>query len=253
MPLSLPGAPKPVVAALEALAEALQREAGSDFAGLVLYGGLARGRFRDGRSDVNVVVLLHRASADVLGRIGPALRVARRAAAVEAMLLRPSEVPASAFEFPTKFLDIKRHHIVLAGDDPFSALEVPRVMVQLRIAQSLRNLLLRMRRHYAVAYDDPQSLKEMLLDIARPLAIELLAMLYDGGHQVPESDQTAPVFAAAATAFELDGGSLATLAELRAQSSKDNGKVNATALYARILGLLAGLCERADGIAGVGN
>jgi predicted nucleotidyltransferase len=252
MPLSLPGAPKPVVAALEALTEALQREAGSDFAGLVLYGGLARGRFREGRSDVNVVVLLHRAGADVLGRIGPALRVARRAAAVEAMLMRPSEVPASAFEFPTKFLDIKRHHIVLAGEDPFSALEVPRVMVQLRIAQSLRNLLLRMRRHYAIAYDDPQSLKETLIDIARPLAIELLAMLYDGSHAVPESDQTAPVFAAAATAFDLDGRSLAALAALRAQTSKDDGKVDATSLYARILKLLAGLCERADALAGVG-
>src|SRR5882757_7857107 len=146
MPLSLPGAPKAVTAALESLAEALQKETAGDFAGLVLYGGLARGRFREGRSDVNVVVLLRQAGINVLARISPALRNARRAAAIEAMLLTPAEVPAAAFEFPTKFLDIKRHHVVLAGEDPFAVLEVPRVMVQLRIAQSLRNLLLRLRR-----------------------------------------------------------------------------------------------------------
>jgi predicted nucleotidyltransferase len=250
MSLSLPGAPKSVTAAIETLVEALRKEAGSDFAGLVLYGGLARGRFREGRSDVNIVVLLHRAGIDVLDRIGPALRNARRAAAVDAMLMRPAEVPAAAFEFPTKFLDIKRHHVVLAGEDPFAALEVPRVMVQLRIAQSLRNLLLRLRRRYSVAYDDPQGLKETLLDVARPLAIELLAMLYDGGHPVPESDQTAAVFAAAATAFALDGDVLATLAALRAQSLKDDGTIDARVLYGRILGLLATLAERADALAG---
>jgi predicted nucleotidyltransferase len=250
MSLVLPGAPKSVVAALETLTEALHNEAGGDFAGLVLYGGLARGRFREGRSDVNVVVLLHRASAEVLRRIGPALRTARRAAAVEAMLITPTEVPSAAFEFATKFLDIKRHHIVLAGDDPFVALEVPRVMVQLRIAQSLRNLLMRLRRRYLVAFDDRQALKETLLDIARPLAIELLALLYDGGHPVPETDQTGAVFAAAAKAFDLDATTLETLATLRSDSSKDNGKIDAAALFAKLLVLLAALADHADAMAG---
>src|SRR5205823_4523489 len=157
----------------------------------------------------------------------------------------------ASFEFPTKFLDIKRHHIVLAGEDPFAALEVPRVMVQLRIAQSLRNLLLRLRRRYAVAYDDAQALKDTLLDVARPLAIELLAMLYDGGHAVPEDDRTSAVFAAAATAFGLDGDSLATLAALRAEPAKDNSKIDAAAaLYGRILEMLAALADRADALAG---
>lgn len=250
MPLSLPGAPKSVVAALESLVQALKVEAGVDFAGLILYGGLARGRFREGRSDVNVVVLLHRADARILKRIGPALRNARRAAAVEAMLLTPAEVPAAAFEFSTKFLDIKRHHIVLAGIDPFVTLDVPRVMVQLRIAQSLRNMLLRLRRRYAIAYDDAQGLKETLIETARPLAIELLAMLYDGGHAVPESDQTREVFAAAATAFDLDAASLSELAALRADTSKTNGRFDAPDLYARILHLLGKLADRADAIAG---
>ena len=250
MPFVLPGAPKAVVVALETLAEALQREAGNDFAGLVLYGGLARGRFREGRSDVNVVVLLRRATVGVLDRIGPALREARSTGAVEAMLMTPAEVPAAAFEFPTKFLDIRRHHIVLAGEDPFAALEVPRVMVQLRIAQSLRNLLLRMRRRYAMASDDTVALRETLIDVARPLAIELLAMLYDDGAAVPQSDQTSAVYAAAASAFELDGAALAALAALRAEPTKGNGKANAAPLFGRILELLAHLADRADARAG---
>jgi hypothetical protein len=250
MPVSVPGAPTAVTAALDALALALQAQAGSAFAGLVLYGGLARGRYRAGRSDVNVVVLLNKADRAVLERIAPALRAARRAAAVDAMIMTPAEVPAAAFEFPTKFLDIKRHHIVLTGADPFATLDVPRVMVQLRIAQSLRNLLLRLRRRYAIAYDDVPALKETLIDIARPLAIELLALLHDGGHAVPESDQTSTVFSTAAAALGLDADTLAALAALRADSSKDNGRVDAPALFGRVLELLATLADRADALAG---
>jgi predicted nucleotidyltransferase len=250
MPLSLPGAPKAVVAALESLASSLREAAGAEFAGLVLYGGLARGRFREGRSDVNVVILLHRADIDVLDRISPVLRKARRAAAVEAMLITPAEVPAATFEFPTKFLDIKRHHIVLAGADPFAALEVPRVMVQLRIAQSLRNLLLRLRRRYATAFDDEPGLKETLIEVARPLAIELLAMLYDDGRPVPENDQTAAVFTAAASAFGLDGVVLAELAALRAATPRGAGAGGVGALYGRLLDLVARLADHADARAG---
>jgi hypothetical protein len=250
MPWSLPGAPRTVVAALESLVQELQKEAGTDFAGLVLYGGLARGRFREGRSDVNVVVLLRRIDTDVLDRIGPTLRDARRSAAVDPMLLTPDEVPAAAFEFATKFLDIKRHHIVLAGEDPFATLEVPRVMVQLRVAQSLRNLLLRLRRRYSIVYDEPQELKETLIEIARPLAIEMLALLYDGGHAVPESDRTKEVFAAAANVFGLDGATLAALAALRAESSRDTRTNDIARLYGRVLAVLGALADRADGLAG---
>jgi hypothetical protein len=249
MAVSVPGAPSAVSAALDALAKALQAEGGIDFAGLVLYGGLARGRFREGRSDVNVVVLLHHANRAVLDRIAAPLRAARRAALVEAMILTPAEVPAAAFEFPTKFLDIKRHHVMLAGVDPFATLEVPRVMVQLRIAQSLRNLLLRLRRRYALASDDAPALREILIEVARPLAIEMLALLYDGGHPVPESDQTAAVFDAAARAFGLDAEALADLAALRADSRK-NGRLDAPASFGRVLDVIARLSDRADALAG---
>src|ERR1700692_958697 len=96
----LPGAPPAIVAALGQLKNELVRAAGPNFAGLILYGGLARGRFRPGKSDVNVVVLLREVSAAALTAIGPALRAARRAANVSAMLLTPAEVGPTAVVFP---------------------------------------------------------------------------------------------------------------------------------------------------------
>jgi len=247
MAVDLPGVPEPVTAALRSLSEALVAALGEDLAGLVLYGGVARGRYREGRSDVNVVVLLRRADARVLDRAGPPLRAARRAAGVDAMLLTPAEVPAAAFDFPTKFLDIKEHHVVLAGEDPFASLAVPRAVVQRRIAQGLRNLLLRLRRRYATVYDDVEGQRDALRDVARPLAIELAALLRDGGHPVPEIDRTATIFAAAAAAFGLDGATLADLAAVRDETYAVNDRL--AALCGRVLTLLAALADHTDGLA----
>ena len=96
--------------ATPALAEALRRfheelagAAGANLAGLILCGGLARGRFRPGQSDVNVVVLLHDVSAAALAAIGPALRAARRSSNVAPLIVTPAEVRPAAAVFPINF------------------------------------------------------------------------------------------------------------------------------------------------------
>src|SRR5439155_21209528 len=164
-----------------------------------------------GQSDVNVVVLLHDVSATSLAAIAPPLRTARRAAAVEPMVLTPGEIPAAAIAFPTKFLDIKDHHVVLAGEDPFAALDVPREAIRRRVAQQLRNLALRLRRRYLSVVKDSEAEAATLAGVARPLALEAAALLRLGGQRVPEDDRTASIFDAAATAFELDRDALARL------------------------------------------
>jgi hypothetical protein len=211
----LPGAPEAVTAALERLRDELTRAAGPNLAGLILYGGLARGRYRPGKSDVNLVVLLHDAGAAALTAVSPALRSAERAVAVEPLLLTPGEVAGFAAAFPTKFLDIKNHHVVLAGADPFAGIEVPREQVRLRVEQELGNLLLRLRRRYVAAGGDAVVLARVLADAARPLAIELATLLYLAGRPAPADDQSANIFEAAATAFALDRDPLARLAALR--------------------------------------
>lgn len=241
----MPGVPKEVQAALRELTQALATTA--DLAGLVLFGGLARGRYREGRSDVNLVVLLRRIDGEVLAAIAPALRDARRAAAVDTMLMTPTEVPGAALDFPTKFLDIQRHHLALWGDDPFAALEIPPSLVRRRVAQSLRNLLLRMRHRFVHQHDEPERLQAALADMARPLAIELSALLQAGGHAGADEDRTSAIYSAAAAQFGLDRDTLAQLAALRESGAPP---ASAQGLASGLLALLAAVADRADQLAG---
>ena len=243
MTFALPGATEAIVSALNTLVTDLSAQAGANLAGLVLYGGLARGRYRAGRSDVNVVVLLNRADAPSLRAIAPALRDARRAAGVEAMLITPAEVPLAAQDFPTKFLDIQRHHVLLHGTDPFADLRVPRAIVQRRVAQSLRNLVLRLRHRYLTLCEEPEGLKAALADIARPLAIELAALLHLEGHALPGEDRTAALYGLAAQTFHLDAPTLASLASLR---DGTGAAVDPSPLFGRLLDLLSSLADQVD-------
>jgi hypothetical protein len=243
MPDVLSNAPPAVTAALDRLRDELTRTAGANLVGLILYGGLARGRYRPGKSDVNVVVLLRDASASVLVAIAPVLRAARRSADVVPMILTPAEVAPTAMVFPIKFLDIKDHHVVLHGEDPFAALDVPRAQVSWRIVQELRNLTLRLRGRFVAALGEPGRQAAILAGIARPLAIELQALLRLAGREVAGEDRTTTVFRTAAEVFAADGDALARLAALRQGEPRPD---DLAALFDRVLAVLGQLTDHAE-------
>lgn len=237
MTLDRLGLPDDVTAALAKLRDDLRQTAGANLKGLLLYGGAARGRYRPGRSDINVVVLLEDLTASSLQAIAPALRAAWRAVRVEPILLKPDEIRSTTTAFATKFLDIKEHHIVLAGEDPFVGVEVPRELVRLRVEQVLRNIMLRLRRRYIAVADDATAQTLILLEMARPLALELSALLRLAGKNAPQEDRTAVIFEAAAQAFALDRDALARLADVRAREEPEEDDVQGEVadLYERVL------------------
>lgn len=238
------GAPPEVAGAVQRLREELARLAGNNLAGLILYGGLARGRFRPGRSDVNLVILLNDASTKSLAPLASTLRTAWRTARVEPLIITPAEVKGAADAFATKFLDIQGHHVVLSGDDPFAALNIEREHLWLRVEQELRNLSLRLRRRFISIADNPDEMSAALLRIARPLAIELESLLCLKGKPAPAVDSSARVFEAAADAFQLDRDALARLAGLR--HDMQLSAQDAPEIYQRVLDSVTRAAHIAD-------
>ena len=138
--------------------------------------------------------------------------------------------------FPIKFLDIKSHHVVLAGADPFAGLEVPRELIRLRIEQELYNMLLRLRHSQVVAGKDVVMQVRTLTSLARPFALLLQSLLQLAGKSLPADDRSASVFDAAAAAFALERAPLAQLADLR-QDAQSTGEP--TLLYRAVLAAVA--------------
>lgn len=239
------GVPREVAEGLATLRESLRAAAGANLHALVLYGGVARGRFRPGHSDVNVAVVLDDAGVNSLEAIAPALQAAWRSIRVEPMVLRHDEIAAAAEAFPTKFLDIRDHSQLLSGEDLFVALDVPAEQVRLRIEQALRNLAMRLRRRFVSIAGSPSEMRIALESAARPFAIELNALLEVAGKPTPTVDRTATIFDAAAEAFGLTASPLAQLARLRQDGGTD---LDPKVLYGQVLGAIDAAIARTRGL-----
>lgn len=207
--------PPDVATTLDALSIALRTAAGGNLLALILYGGLARGRYNPETSDINVVVLLRDASASAIQRLAAPLHAAWRAKRVEPLIVTPGDLARLPITFPTKVLDIQRRHVALYGDDPFDGLEVSRAHLRLRVEQELQNLALRLRRRFVAIHADPGALALAASDAAPTLAVNLRVLLFLRGIVADDLEPTPAIYERAAHVFGLDAEALEAAKRLR--------------------------------------
>jgi predicted nucleotidyltransferase len=234
--------PPEISNALDVLASGLRADAGDNLLGVILYGGLARGRYVEGSSDINIVIYLRDASAACLAAIAPRLNEAWRTHRVDPFIITPQEMARLTVVFPTKMLDIQRRHVVLMGEDPFDGLTVDHQHIRLRVEQELRNLLLRLRHRFVRVRDDQLSLAQAASDAAPTLAVNLRALLLLQGIVSDEFQPALAIFELAAKTFDLDADALA--ATKRVHQGTADASVDA-ASFARLLATI----ERAADLA----
>jgi predicted nucleotidyltransferase len=229
--VAIPGSyPARVGTALQALVQSLLPLAPEPQA-LVVYGSLARGRFREGESDVNLVVVLGDDSPRVLAALREPLRAAYRTARVEPFVIRFAELPRLIESFPIKLFDIQRHHHVLHGTDPFASLEIRWPDMRRGAEQELQNHALRLRRAWLLWGDDVPSLARVLYRSAASLAVELEAMLWLK-QRFPVNAEPQIVFDTAADEFALDRDTLRALWHLKCGTAS----ARVDELFTRVLG-----------------
>ncbi len=143
---TLDALPEAVRAHLDALCDGLAQALGDGLVAVIVFGSAARGGWRPGRSDVDVMVVLRDDGREALARAAHPLLKARYAARIEAILLRASEVPRSADVFPLLYDEVREDGVVVRGESPFAGLHISDKHRRLRIEQELREARIRMRR-----------------------------------------------------------------------------------------------------------
>ena len=204
----LQGLPERTRRHLSELTETLRALLGADLAALLVYGSAARGGFQPEQSNVDLLLVL-RAGGDeteLLRRIGPALVLARHAARIETMLLRSDEIQRAADVFPLLYDDIRAHHMLLHGENPFAALVIHDAHRRVRIEQALREARLRGRRLFSDTTANPRALAAGLDRKLKQLRAPLHALLRLRGQG--GSDDLRTVLGAVAARYRLDAAPL---------------------------------------------
>lgn len=205
---------QPAEAALLAIAREFQAELGDKLTALCVYGSTVRGNVVPGKSDLNLLIVLHGADAATHRAIAQLI--------VQHPEIAPLVVERDGFArtaqcFATKFASIQRNYRVLAGNDPLAGLALDDRLERLLCEQALRNLQLRAT--FAFIHHAPRrSYATYLAENVAPLFVQLSDVLRLSGHDVPKDfSARIPLMAAA---WKVDASFLGDLLTVREGEKK---------------------------------
>lgn len=195
---------------LDELLGVLRQKLGDDLDSVLVFGSAARGGYRAGESDVDLMIVLRRDPQAHLEAIGPALLLARFSARIEAMIVVRDEIARSADCFPLLYADIASCSVALHGTSPFAGMQIESEHTRLRIEQELREARIRLRRVVTDMAGPAfgRAIERKLKQLRGPL----FALLRLRGHRQP--DQLEAVFDGAAKRYGLDLAPLTRAREL---------------------------------------
>ena len=136
-------------AKLTDLVSRMKEFAGENLESMILYGSAARGDFKEGHSDLNVLCVLRSVAARELARVTPVVRWWSKDHNEPAPLFfTAEELRQSADVFSIELLDMQESRRVLYGADVVAGIPVPMNLHRVQVEHDLRTLLLKLRQHF---------------------------------------------------------------------------------------------------------
>jgi predicted nucleotidyltransferase len=150
-------------AKLTELVKRLKEFAATNLECVILFGSAARGDYREGHSDLNVVCILRSLAVEELGRLAGVVKWwCAEQKEPAPLFFTHEELRQAADVFAIEILDMKQGRRVLYGEDLVAKIEVPMNLHRLQIERDLRTLLLKLRQHYLRAPGDAHELAPVL-------------------------------------------------------------------------------------------
>lgn len=176
---------------LTAYAREVRAALGDAGIGVVLYGSAAGVDWVPGRSDVNTVIVLERASVAALDALAPVLARWRAKGFALPVVLDREQVAQARLLFPMELDDITRQHRVLIGEDPFGGIAVDEAALRRECAQEAFGKLLRLRAFYLAHAGDAPALGRMMTESLKSFLIVIRHLLRLRGGEVPPAYESA--------------------------------------------------------------
>jgi len=195
--------------ALRVMCEDLLRILGENLISLTLYGSAVRKDYRPGKSNINLLAVADHIDLPVLRSVLDPVFRGRRFGIVP-FFLTLEDLQRSADVFPVKFISMKENYKVLGGQDVLTGLDITREHLRLRCEQEIKNILLRLRRHYLMS--GGRRLTEVLSGMTVGF-LESLRMLHSLIHGTLPSREE--VIESAAKTFGIDPEVLINVSTLR--------------------------------------
>src|SRR5579863_4091446 len=137
---------------LSDLVSRMKEFAGENLESMILYGSAARGDFKEGHSDLNVLCVLRSLAARELARVTPVVHWWCKDQNEPAPLFfTAEELRRSADVYSIELLDMQDSRRVLFGADIIASIAVPMNLHRVQVEHDLSTLLLKLRQHFLLS------------------------------------------------------------------------------------------------------
>jgi hypothetical protein len=221
----------------------VKRLFGPELKGILLYGSATGKNFVPKASDINTIILLEKVQPENLKKYLPLQKKYRKKRMVAPLFLDWDYVLSSADVFPLEFLDIKKNHLLLWGEDPFKELELDLKNLRFQCEQELKGKMIRLRQAYLEFGEKPRELEKLLVKSFSSLSAVLRGILRLKGIETFELDDD--FLEKLKKEFQVETGSFSKILELKKRKMKLN-KIELDDLFADYLKSLKELTEKID-------
>ena len=149
--------------AIDEFVERMRAAAGTNLVAAILYGSAAAGDHIPDYSDVNLLCVLGETSFARIEALAPAMEWWGKQKHRLPLLLGADEMRRSADVFSIEFLDMRRHHRLLWGEDILKTLEIPMRWHRAQVEYELREKTILLRQRLLMASGNVEAKWELLL------------------------------------------------------------------------------------------
>jgi hypothetical protein len=220
-----------------------QRIFGPDLVSIILYGSGAGEDYIPGKSDLNFLITL---TAQGIKRLDLATetvaRWRKRNVAIP-LFMTNAELTGSRDAYPVEFLNMKRHYVVVAGEDVLAGLAFDACDIRLQIERELRGKLIHLRSGYLATEGSARKIRELIRLSLTAFVSLFSALLYLKKEGIPHGRRD--VITAAGKTFGIDAPVFLHCEEIRRKTDRFSS-AEVKAVFRDYLKEVGRLCEQIE-------
>lgn len=186
---------------------------GDDLISVILYGSSLTPEYIPKKSDLNYLIVLSEEGIFSLHLTHRALPGWRKKKVATPLFLTRVYIYSSLDTFPIEFLNIKRNHLLISGEDILENLSFNKDHVRLQCERELKGKLLLLRERYVETEGKPKALRELLSASVPTFIFIFKGLLYLVDQEIPATKRQ--TVGAVAERLNLDGQLFSSLLDIR--------------------------------------
>ncbi len=131
----------------------------------ILYGSAVKGKYREGISDINMIVIVDNLSAEDLEKIKKDLSKYAYKNLIKVFYFSEWFLLSSSDVFPVEWSDIKENHIILYGEDLTEKINVEEENMRIELERKIKQLFLDFQQELIFDKDKVRILKETIKNL----------------------------------------------------------------------------------------